>query len=283
MNDKKIEYKRIRGRPAKTEEQKRLKESNYNKSYYQTVTKARLKLQDTLLPCMGDNKSCYRKEYREALQAFFGKYHFNNFFTGTNNPNYIEREELRLVNKKIDLINRELGANVSFENRKKMSLNGLVRYTNKFIGLLMDLKAINRAVVFYEQNQNREWHCHILINVINDLIIDVNNYLEDKWLIGISLNVPINSQKDKQKLLQYSTKQIALNGNRQNVEEKVLNWNFIGDYEEPKNKEEKNMKEKTRKEQIQFLERFKDKNGLTVKVNPLQQMLLNAKYVRQIQ
>lgn len=266
------------GRPSKTEEQKLLVKQIHNSTYYQSKTKNKRLLEKIISDYSEQNKKTNNKEYKGAIVSHFSKYMFTDFFTGTSNANYLQKEQIELYNQKYKEINREYNTEYSLKKHIPVSLNGLKKYTDKYINYLMDLKIVDRAIVFFEQNKSDEWHCHILLNVINSCIVDIDTYLENKWLLGISLNVNIPTKDDAIKLLQYSVKQINILSNRKSDKDKALNWQIAGDYTVlDKNKINMN---KTTIEQLEKIKNYKMKYNLTVTPDTQHQKYLNDRYVR---
>lgn len=215
------------GRPTKTIKEKKEVKKDYNRNYYLTVEKTKRLINAFLKKYKNINNHSENKKYKQAIISKFSQYDFNNFFTGTNDPDYLERQSLELYNKKIEEINAEFGTALKGKYYQPVSIKGLRNYTEKYINHLLEIGCIDRAIVFYEQHKNHTWHTHILLNVINLNLADVDNFIENKWLIGICLNVPIT---DKSKLLDYCTKQLDIFSSKKSEKEKVLNWNILGNY-----------------------------------------------------
>ncbi|WP_316785962.1 hypothetical protein [Pedobacter frigiditerrae] len=269
------------GRPNIENEKKQFTKQKHNQSYYLNVTKNKRLLHKVISYRALENKKVSAYEYKQAIITHFSKYHFTDFFTGTANPNYLQKEQIEIYNKKYKEINKEYQTDYALKKYIPISLNSFKRYTGKYLTYLIELNIIDRGIVFYEQNKSKEWHCHLIVNVVNKYIKDVSLFLEDKWLLGISLNVPIPTIEDKTSLLLYSTKQLSIYGRQKSDKDKVLSWEIFGDFMQPKRttKNETKMK-KFKKEQIEAIEKFKEKNGLITTFDPKHQKMLNDRFVR---
>lgn len=206
--------------------------SEYNKKYYLNITKkkrkiARLKKQYGFI-----DKDIANRIYKKGIVEEFASYDFNCFFTGTANPNYKTREQLKFENEWFIAIKKEYDIDLGIKYFKPISIARLAKYTSQYIAHLIELRVIDRAFIVFEQNKQKEWHTHVMLNVVNSNIIDKSGYLEGKWSLGISLNVPLTSQISKVKHLWYSVKEIDIYGVSRFAKEKVLLWNFLGNYEE---------------------------------------------------
>ncbi|WP_293302603.1 hypothetical protein [Pedobacter sp. UBA4863] len=235
--------------------------SEYNKKYYLNITKkkrkiARLKRQYGFI-----NKDIANRIYKKGIVEEFANYAFNCFFTGTANPNYKVREQLKLDNEWFVSIKKEYDIDLGIKYFKPISIAKLTRYTLQYVSYLIKLRAIDRAFIVFEQNKQKDWHTHIMLNVVNSNIIDINGYLEEKWSLGISLNVPVRSQISKVKHLWYSVKEIDIYGVSRCAKEKVLMWNFLGDYKE-------DMRE-IRLSQIELTELYKKECETRVNQRPI--------------
>lgn len=246
--------------------------TEYQKNYYLNVTKRnrelnKIKKENTLTNFQSNLL------YKKSIIKEFNQYDFNNFFTGTSNPNYQIKKQLEKENKELKDIENEFKIELGLKYYKPLGLAGLTKKTNNYINHLLQLNIIDRALFFFETNYSNEWHTHIFLNVTNDLIVDLNNYLEGKWFDAISLNVPIKTKESQTKILGYCLKQIDIYSNKKTSKDKVLNWNFTGNYNK------NNMETLTQQTKIAMLKAYKINHKLIVKVDLEQQKKLNGKYV----
>ena len=136
------------------------------------------------------------ERYRKGLINYFNQYEFNFFFTGTIDPDYIERKRLKIINDEIKQLNQTLETDISYKTEKRVGIQSLRKYTENYIRFLNNRQLITRCFVVFELDKNFKYHVHILLKT-NDKVWGFENYSEDHWLMGISLSNPIESEQDK--------------------------------------------------------------------------------------
>lgn len=133
-------------------------------------------------------------EYISNLINYFNTYEFDIHFTGTFEP----------------------------KHTKKISLQSLKSYTDKFIQLLIDEDIIEYGLVFLDTGENENNHTHILIKT-NPKIKNINTLLKSKWLLGKNvLSKVIETENHKLNTIKYGFEKM---GNNTNDTRKTL-WNF---------------------------------------------------------
>ena len=94
------------------------------------------------------------KEYINNLITYFNTFEFNIHFTGTFEP----------------------------KNTKKISLQSLKSYTDKFLQLLIDDKIIEYGLIFLDTGENENNHTHIVIKS-NPNIKNIKSLLKSNFLL----------------------------------------------------------------------------------------------------
>jgi hypothetical protein len=129
------------------------------------------------------------KEYIENLITFFNTYEFDIHFTGTFNP----------------------------KNTKKISLQSLKSYTDRFIQLLIQENIIEYGLVFLDTGENDNNHTHIVIKS-NENIKNIHNLIKSKWMLGNNVNVKdIVTEEHKLNTIKYCVKKMENTYNRNRI------------------------------------------------------------------
>ena len=137
------------------------------------------------------------KEYIENLITFFNTYEFDIHFTGTFNP----------------------------KNTKKISLQSLKSYTDRFIQVLINENIIEYGLVFLDTGENENNHTHIVMKSNNN-IKNIISIIKSKWMLGMNVNVKIIETEDhKLNTIKYSFKKMGNSNNKQGL--KLDLWTFV--------------------------------------------------------
>ena len=139
------------------------------------------------------------EEYIKNLINYFDEYEFDIHFTGTFEP----------------------------KHTKKISLQSLKSYTDKFIQLLIDENIIEYGLIFLDTGENDNNHSHIVIKS-NQNINNVNSLLKSKWLLGSNVNVKnIETEVHKFNTIKYNFGKMRKSNKNKGRETKMELWNFI--------------------------------------------------------
>lgn len=137
------------------------------------------------------------KEYIENLITFFNTYEFDIHFTGTFNP----------------------------KNTKKVSLQSLKSYTDRFIQLLIQENIIEYGLVFLDTGENENNHSHMIMKS-KENNKNIHNLIKSKWMLGNNVNVKdILTEEQKLNTIKYGFKKIENTYNRNRM--KLDSWTFI--------------------------------------------------------
>lgn len=139
------------------------------------------------------------EEYIKNLIKYFDEYEFDIHFTGTFEP----------------------------KHTKKISLQSLKSYTDKFIQLLIDENIIEYGLIFLDTGEDENNHTHIVIKS-NPNIKNINSILKSKWLLGSKVDVnKIQTKDHKFNTIRYNFGKMG-NSNK-NIGQliKMDLWNFI--------------------------------------------------------
>jgi hypothetical protein len=173
----------------------------------------------------------FNKKYQEDIVHSFMNYGFNTLFTGTINLNYLEQDELEVMNKEVDKINQELQIELTHFTERRTTIQSLKDYTERYIQFLYGRNVIDRSLVFFEIGDNLNIHTHIILNSKTDYQ-DLKLILESGWLIGVSMtSKPIRSQEEKVRVIRYGVKELKPTSFKSNEQKKIDNWFFIGEYD----------------------------------------------------
>lgn len=175
----------------------------------------------------------WNDQYSDNIIEFFNKYDFDFFFTGTFDPTNCERFIIKQQNKEIRNLNEYLGTDLSLKTKKTKGLKSFIHYLKRYIQLLINTGTIVRCFGVVEVSKNNNYHAHVLMKVKDDAI-DINKYMENTWLIGISLAEPIKNEQEQYSRLRYCRKELLPMSNNEIDKIKVDNWFFEGDFENRK-------------------------------------------------
>lgn len=139
------------------------------------------------------------KEYINNLITYFNTYNFNIHLTGTFEP----------------------------KHSKKISLQSLKSYTDKFIQLLINEKIIEYGLVFLDTGENENNHTHIVLKS-NQNIKNIHSLLKSKWLLGTNVNVKVfQTEEHKFNTIKYGFEKMGNSKKNKNQEMKMGLWNYI--------------------------------------------------------
>ena len=145
------------------------------------------------------SKEQKNEEYIKNLISHFDEYEFDIHFTGTFEPKYT----------------------------KKISLQSLKSYTDKFIQLLIDENIIEYGLIFLDTGETDNNHTHIVIKS-NQNIKNINSLLKSKWLLGSNVNVKdIETEVHKLNTIKYGFNKMGKSNKNKGREIKMELWNFI--------------------------------------------------------
>jgi hypothetical protein len=169
------------------------------------------------------------KRYKKELIKYLSRFKFNYFFTGTIDPDFMERRRLKTLNEEINRINLTLETDLNYQIDKKVGIKSLRKYTENYIQFLTNRGLILRCFVVFELCKNNKYHVHIMFQTL-DGIRNFNTYSEDHWLMGISLTNPIETELDKVKLLTYCVKKLQPSSRKIHNMNLLDNWFLEGSF-----------------------------------------------------
>jgi hypothetical protein len=139
------------------------------------------------------------EEYIKNLIHYFDEYEFDIHFTGTFEP----------------------------KHTKKISLQSLKSYTDKFIQLLIDENIIEYGLIFLDTGETDNNHTHIVIKS-NQNIKDIDSLLKSKWLLGSNVNVKdLETEIHKLNTIKYGFNKMGNSNKNKGQLIKMDLWNFI--------------------------------------------------------
>lgn len=226
------------GRPVKyTDENERIETRRTQNRENQRRSRKKKKLLDEL-SSFSSNPNYRNTDYKTNLVNYFKQFDFDYFFTGTIDLNFQERQRLEEKNQEIKLLNQTLETNLSLQTERRIGIQSLRKYTEKYIQFLSDRQLIERCFVVFEKGKNRKYHIHILF-YSNPNVIDFDKTSENRWLVGSSFTTSISTQKDKEDILGYCVKELKPSSNKVEDLNKIDNWFIYGDFELDINKNHK--------------------------------------------
>jgi hypothetical protein len=173
----------------------------------------------------------FNKKYQQDLINYINSYDFNYFFTGTIDLTKLEKQELWKMNEQIDNNNQYYQTENGYMVEKKVGIQSLRRYTEKYLDFLSKLNLIERSFVVFEIGKNNNYHVHIMFQS-NTNKINFEDTTENTWLMGNSLTLTINqTHTDKTKLIGYCVKDLKPSFTKISDMNKVDNWFVTGDYQ----------------------------------------------------
>lgn len=139
------------------------------------------------------------EEYIKNLITYFNTYEFDIHLTGTFEP----------------------------KTSKKISLQSLKSYTDKFIQLLIDDNIIEYGLIFLDTGENENNHTHILIKS-NQNINNIHSLIKSKWLLGSNTNVKdLETELHKFNTIKYGFNKMGTSNKNKGQQIKMELWNFI--------------------------------------------------------
>jgi len=139
------------------------------------------------------------KEYINNLITYFNTYEFDIHLTGTFEP----------------------------KTSKKISLQSLKSYTDKFIQLLIEDNIIEFGLIFLDTGENENNHTHILIKS-NKNINNIHSLIKSKWLLGSNTNVKdLETELHKFNTIKYGFDKMGNSNKNKGQLKKMDLWNFI--------------------------------------------------------
>lgn len=226
------------GRPEKYKDENERKEVRRTQNRdNQRRSRKKKKLLDEL-SSFSTSPNYRNTEYKTNLVNYFKQFDFDYFLTGTIDLNYQERRRLEEENQEIKLLNQTLETNLSFQTERRIGIQSLRKYTEKYIQFLSDRQLIERCFVVFEKGKNRKYHIHILF-CSNPNVIDFDKISENRWLVGKSITIPISTNDNKENLLGYCVKELNPSSNKVDDLNKIDNWFISGDFEVDRNKNHK--------------------------------------------
>ena len=139
------------------------------------------------------------EEYINNLITYFNTYEFDIHFTGTFEP----------------------------KHTKKISLQSLKSYTDKFTQLLIDENIIEYGLIFLDTGETDNNHTHIVIKS-NQNIKNINSLLKSKWLLGSNVKVKdLETEVHKLNTIKYGFNKMGNSKKNKGQEIKMDLWNFI--------------------------------------------------------
>lgn len=173
---------KVRGRkPLNLNEEERKQRRTIQNRINKRNERLRKKIMEGVSPLL--SKPEKDKLYFENLINYFEPIEFNIHFTGTFNP----------------------------KSAKKISLQSLKSYTDKFIQSLIKEKIIESGLVFLDIGKNENTHTHILFKT-NTNNKNVLNKIKSKWLLGKNIDCRIiETELHKLNIIKYGFKKILNN------------------------------------------------------------------------
>lgn len=187
----------------------------------------RKKLKDELANYTA-NKNHFENNYLRDLIKYVNEYDFDYFFTGTIDPSNIQIEELGKKNDEIVELNIELDALIPCFSGKKMGINSIKCYTNKYIQFLNEKSLFERCFTVFESGKNGQYHVHILFKS-SPQIINFIKSSQNFWLIGNSVT-QILEPVDQLKVISYACKELRASSKKQIDLNKIDSWFLEGNF-----------------------------------------------------
>ena len=156
----------------------------------------RIKNKENISPSL--SKKEQDKEYISNLITYFNTFEFDIHFTGTFEP----------------------------KHSKKISLQSLKSYTDKFIQLLIDEGIIEYSLIFLDTGETDNNHTHIVIKS-NPNINNIHSILKSKWLLGSNVDVnKIQTEDHKFNTIRYNFGKMGNSNKKKGQLIKMDLWNF---------------------------------------------------------
>jgi hypothetical protein len=139
------------------------------------------------------------EEYINNLITYFNTFEFNIHLIGTFKP----------------------------KTTKKISLQSLKSYCDKYIQLLIDDNIIEYGLIFLDTGVNENNHTHIVIKS-NPKIKNIHSLLKSKWLLGSNVEViDFETEDHKFNTIKYGFNKIRNYKKNKGQQIKMELWNFI--------------------------------------------------------
>ncbi len=217
------------GRPLKYEDEKTRTETRkiQNRDNQRRCRmKKRLKMELTSFFKRTDD---FNIQYKNDLVQFHQRFEYDYFFTGTIDPNKLERELLRKENQNINEFIQEYETELGYKTDKRIGIKSLRRYTERYLQYLSQKNLFEYCFVVFELGKNNKYHTHILFKSnLEKINFDITS--ENSWLLGSCISVPVLTQEDKTNLLYYCVKEMKPISTKITDQNKVDNWFIWGDY-----------------------------------------------------
>lgn len=221
-----------RGRPFKYQDDVTRKE---NRRIRNRINQQKCRLRKKLNGEIYQNKTInsFNYEYRSGIIEFHEQFEYDYFFTGTVNLYFLEREQLKEQNREILEINKEFNLLLKPKTEKRISLETLKTYTERYLQFLSGKNLFERCFVVFEKGKYNKYHTHILFKS-NPEKINFDLTTENSWLLGTqTITVPVT---DKKGILSYMTKELKPTSIRNTDQKLIDSWFFRGDYNLDKEK-----------------------------------------------
>jgi hypothetical protein len=183
-----------------------------------------------ILEFCGNKNREWNKQYQDNLIEFFSVFNYDYYFTGTVALNDRDRNELRIINDEIRLLNNYLGTDFGYKIGKKTGIRSLERYTEQYVDFLIKNGAIDRCFWVIETGKFNNYHIHMILKLRYDSL-EFAKQFESKWLMGKSLIEPIIGDDGFANVIEYMVKELIATSQKENDKIKIDNWNFAGDFE----------------------------------------------------
>jgi hypothetical protein len=188
----------MRGRKKLILSENQFKEKQIRRTLQNKINKYNQRIRDKNKRNISNSltKEEREKEYIENLITFFDTYEFDIHFTGTFNP----------------------------KNTKKISLQSLKSYTDRFIQVLINENIIEYGLVFLDSGENENNHTHIVMKS-NKNIKNIISIIKSKWMLGMNVNVKIIETEDhKFNTIKYGFKKMGNTNSKKRI--KLDLWTF---------------------------------------------------------
>jgi len=142
----------------------------------------------------------------------------------------LKNKELWNINQQIDQDNQEFELETGYVIERKVGIQSLRRYTEKYLKFLTKLNLVERSFVVFEVGKNNNYHVHIMFKS-NHQKINFVTTSETTWLMGNSITLPISDTEiDKSTLIKYCVKELKPTSSKISDMNKVDNWFISGDF-----------------------------------------------------
>lgn len=168
--------------------------------------------------------------YRNTLANYINQYDFDYFFTGTVDPNKSQSQQLAQLNEDIKKLNAEHNLDIPLAGKKRIGINGLKNYTERYLNHLCEKQLMSRCFVVFEQDAKKQYHVHILFKS-NPKVYNFRCLTENKWLLGYANCNLLETKKDKLNAINYMVKQMNSYASKKSDVNKIDNWFCDGEFE----------------------------------------------------